>query len=716
MGLTLLLIEADQHTHSLVTGLLEAEGHVVVSEPDAEWALRIFEKRFFQAVLLGKPIGNKNTLDMARAIRKTIRGKNAPILLLADSDLPLAASRKAKSQLDLHEVLEKPIKPVRLLQALKGVDRRTVKAPEAKVKVSNKKPADYAGPDSRQELEDVERDAIQFKDASWQGKLEELPMPDLIGKLHQMGANGTLLIKRNRRKKLITFGQGEPIFIKSNNLGECLGRLLVRAGMISDEECAQSLKIMRESGHKQGLVLLEMGLISPNSLKRALDKQFRLKLFDLFAWRKGVFMFKPDSSKSTTHAPSRASTAELILAGIERHLSMERIDEGLDKSRQTFLAPNKDPMLRFQNMNLDEESEHFVSAIQGQHSVAELIEGTKDAEHASRLIYALLCAGMFQAKQHPEAPIWDEEEETAEVTDKSQPPAHSVDPELVPDLSAEGEESNPSLPTSGLTQIRESLALQIQKAEEKNLYDRLGVPRNASKTRITKAFFEKARQHHPDQQEKRESTQVRRLSVELFQSFCEAHDVLINDHARKNYEQELLPVFTKSVASKAPSSQKEPEPTPVKTKTQPKTKPDLAAQALRAEKLFRIGKAALNKGNTQNAVKQLTDAVRLFPEEGEYLAELGLAILRDNPKNESAQEQARDHLNTAVTISPRLDIPHLYLGYVYQAMGQAMMAFDEFEKAVECNPYCTDAMREIRLSRMRSKAKKKGRGLFGLKR
>ncbi|MBW2701007.1 MAG: DnaJ domain-containing protein [Deltaproteobacteria bacterium] len=722
MGLTLLLIEADRHTQNLITGLLEAEGHVLVSEPDAEWALRIFEKRFFQAVLLGTPIGEKS-LDMARAIRKTLRGKKTPILLLAGSELPAAVSREAKSQLDLHEVLEKPVKPVRLLQALKGLkglDKPAIKSPIAKIKITVRKPADYAGPESRKELEDVERDANLFKDASWQGKLEELPMPNLLGKLHQMGADGTLLIKRDRRKKLITFGRGDPVFIKSNNLGECLGRLLVRAEIISDEECVQSLEIMRESGHKQGLVLLEMGLISPNTLKRVLDRQFRLKLFDLFSWRKGVFMFRPDSSESTTHAPSKASTAELILTGIERHFSKECINKALKKSRQAYLAPNKNPMLRFQNMNLDEESERFISTLQGQHSIAELIKGAKNAEHVSRLIYALLCAGMFQANQHPETPVWDEEEETAEVTDENRPLANNVDPELVPDLSSEGEASSLALPTSGLTQIRESLALQIQKAEEKNFYDRLGIPRNASKTRITKAFFEKARQHHPDQQERRESTQVRLLSVELFESFCEAHDVLSNDLSRKNYEQEMLPVVTKAATKnatkkkKTPASQKKPKPVPAEPKTKPK--PDLAAQSLRAEKLFRLGKAALNKGDTQNAVKQLTDAVRLFPEEGEYLAELGLATLRDKPKDHAAQEQARDHLNTAVTLSPRLDIPHLYLGYVYQAMGQAMMAFDEFQKAIECNPYCTEAMREIRLSRMRSKAKKKGRGLFGLKR
>ena len=46
--------------------------------------------------------------------------------------------------------------------------------------------------------------------------------------------------------------------------------------------------------------------------------------------------------------------------------------------------------------------------------------------------------------------------------------------------------------------------------------------------------------------------------------------------------------------------------------------------------------------------------------------------------------------------SPTLDRAHLYKGHVHKALGRTPAAAQgEFEKAVECNPACTEALREL---------------------
>ena len=45
--------------------------------------------------------------------------------------------------------------------------------------------------------------------------------------------------------------------------------------------------------------------------------------------------------------------------------------------------------------------------------------------------------------------------------------------------------------------------------------------------------------------------------------------------------------------------------------------------------------------------------------------------------------------------SPALDRAHLYKGHVHKALGQTSQAQGEYEKAVECNPACTEALREL---------------------
>jgi len=106
----------------------------------------------------------------------------------------------------------------------------------------------------------------------------------------------------------------------------------------------------------------------------------------------------------------------------------------------------------------------------------------------------------------------------------------------------------------------------------------------------------------------------------------------------------------------------------------------------------------------------LEQVIKLCPDEAEYRAELGLAMFRASPDDTSVVRVARDELNQAVCLSPMLDKPHLYLGWIYRQMGQRAMSIHEFEQAVMCNPKCAEAERELRLIRNRARPKKKGLG------
>jgi len=87
--------------------------------------------------------------------------------------------------------------------------------------------------------------------------------------------------------------------------------------------------------------------------------------------------------------------------------------------------------------------------------------------------------------------------------------------------------------------------------------------------------------------------------------------------------------------------------------------------------------------------------VRLQPEEGEFLALLGWTTHARAPTDAGAGRQALSLLGDAVERSPTLDRAHLYKGHVHKALGQTAEAQGEYEKAVECNPGCTEALREL---------------------
>jgi len=64
----------------------------------------------------------------------------------------------------------------------------------------------------------------------------------------------------------------------------------------------------------------------------------------------------------------------------------------------------------------------------------------------------------------------------------------------------------------------------------KKYYNTLGVPRNASAQQIKRAYREKAKQHHPDQQGGNEA-QIRRIN--------EAYEILSTPKERARYDRSL---------------------------------------------------------------------------------------------------------------------------------------------------------------------------------
>src|SRR5690606_24439892 len=124
-----------------------------------------------------------------------------------------------------------------------------------------------AGPDTTKERDEVERQAQHFRNArTARGNLKHKRFPEVLSQLYRWRATGALLLKHERVKKIVYLKDGYPIFVKSNLLSECLGRVLVRERMITEAECEESLEAMKKRKRQQGTMLIEMGIISPHNL------------------------------------------------------------------------------------------------------------------------------------------------------------------------------------------------------------------------------------------------------------------------------------------------------------------------------------------------------------------------------------------------------------------------------------------------------------------
>ncbi|MBI5286276.1 MAG: hypothetical protein HY878_01630 [Deltaproteobacteria bacterium] len=92
------------------------------------------------------------------------------------------------------------------------------------------------------------------------------------------------------------------------------------------------------------------------------------------------------------------------------------------------------------------------------------------------------------------------------------------------------------------------------------------------------------------------------------------------------------------------------------------------------------------------------------PNEGEYKAYLGWTIFNASPRE---RERTMGLLREAITLNPKQDMAHYFLGTLYRVEGNLKMAQQLFQKVL-VYPCLAEVRSELRLIQMRSAREKEG--------
>ena len=107
------------------------------------------------------------------------------------------------------------------------------------------------------------------------------------------------------------------------------------------------------------------------------------------------------------------------------------------------------------------------------------------------------------------------------------------------------------------------------------------------------------------------------------------------------------------------------------------------------------------------ALRCFGKALENFPEEGEYHAHYGWALHLCNPDDAMMAEEAIEHCKRGIKLASDREKPYLLMGRLCKATGRAEAAERMFARAVQIQPGCVEALRELRLINMR-RDKEKG--------
>jgi tetratricopeptide (TPR) repeat protein len=498
---------------------------------------------------------------------------------------------------------------------------------------------------------------------------------------------------------------------------------------------------MKATGRMQGTVLIEMGCISPHNLNHALQVQLQEKLYDAFRWDEGEYQLNPKVALPPEPLSLGMTAAQLIVEGVRRTYDDKRLAKALKGLDEKYAHPASDPLLALQDAGLAADEQELMALVDGHKKVSTLraLEVLPRLD-TDRLLYAMKCAQMLELKDEaaagkaqpniarlaeaaaksrevqavavppplPPAPQvkppplpkrtpgvpmrgaaasslpWDDAPKPpmAQVSSGnwgSPPPPPLASPQrkkapnvaqpvgsLLPELSEVM--SLPKLSSDEGVQ-REKLAAKVAGMRKLDYFEILGVKRNADRETIKRAYFGLAKEFHPDRHFGSASAEVRQLAQQIYDLVSTAHDTLTDPAERARYVKDLDAGLKKNMNEDV-------------------------GKILAAEGKFQRGEEHMRQRQFGEAHRAFSEAIALYADEGEFHAWLGWSHFQLHPED---TESAVASIERAVSLNPKLDKSYLFLGYIFKATGRPDKAERQFEKAIQCNPDCTEALRELRL-------------------
>ena len=487
---------------------------------------------------------------------------------------------------------------------------------------------------------------------SIEGNLSETAFARILHNLYSLRATGLLHLENNNLKKVVYIRNGYPIFVRSNLVREFLGQMLVRTGLLSDEGLAESLEASKQSKQRHGSALIEMGLLEPHQLNDALRTQVLDKLLDIFSWPEGKYRFVQAREFKQGVTSIDLSPSNLILQGLREHANRDQVLKILGPHLEHYLQQAENPLYRFQEIQLSVNEQRILASCQGNETLSEVLKRhLLSRKEAEPLLAALLTTGILVARMEPK------EAKEAVACDETE-----------------------------LTRARrESFLKDYAWMMEQDYFTLLGVSESDSREQVRKSFYNMVKKYHPDRFFEQNALPDLKDKVNaLFQHISDAHETLSDANAKTRYLNDRQGEKNSSSTS--------------------------LENILQAETAFQKGIISFRVKKYDQAQKAFAEALEICPNEAEYLMYQTWSAYKFNPKTTDINK-TRTNLLRAIELNPTLSLAHLFLGYLCKDKGNDKEALRHFEKAIQVDPNCTEALREIRLMSMRKEKEKKG--LFG---
>lgn len=153
-----------------------------------------------------------------------------------------------------------------------------------------------------------------------QGTYQDFGLPDIFQLISLQRKTGVLTIRSEREAIRIVFFEGHIVEADSEprRFEDRLGQVLVRTGILTEEQLNQALEKQKRTLQRLGFVLLETKLLDEKTLKQALETQISQTVYRTFRWKSGTYMFEPQNDiQYDPRIDVMLSTDNVLMEGIQ---------------------------------------------------------------------------------------------------------------------------------------------------------------------------------------------------------------------------------------------------------------------------------------------------------------------------------------------------------------------------------------------------------------
>ncbi|MGB9722797.1 MAG: DUF4388 domain-containing protein [Chloroflexia bacterium] len=241
------------------------------------------------------------------------------------------------------------------------------------------------------------------------GNLRDFNLADFLYLVDRGYKTGRLTLKRSDDAATLYFEKGKLVYATQYSREERLGEMLVRIGRITEQQRDHALRLQQGpyAGKPLGAILVELGYISDEELKRHVRTQIEETVYRLFTWSDGEFRFDagvlvaPEDVMITLPL----GVENIIMEGVRRIDEWSRIRDRIP-STDVVVKFVDQPSDRAKGVNLTPDEWRVFARINGKDSIRTISERTGLGEfEVCRIIYGFISAGLVElVKERPPLP------------------------------------------------------------------------------------------------------------------------------------------------------------------------------------------------------------------------------------------------------------------------------------------------------------------------